>query len=107
MSECLDWDAWYNRMPGREDPRLHIVGKIGCSHSTTEIALAPANKGVHDDPELFVLHVTITEPEIGDNLYHEVDVEWAEDAGQDIKRVEIRGDCSAVVEVKIVVVAQG
>lgn len=88
-------------MPGKDDNRLHVVGKIGCSSSATKIMLSPGNEGVVDDPDLFVLDVKITEPEVGDDRYREVDVEWAEDVGQHAKRVEIRGDCKAVVDVTI------
>ena len=101
---CLDdkWDAWYNKQPGAEDDRLHVAGKVGCSSSSIELTLLPTNEGVVDDPDLFVLRLDATEPEVGDDLYDEKDVDWADPVDREIKRVEIRGVCQATIKVRIV-----
>jgi hypothetical protein len=45
VSKCLEWHAWYNRMPGALDKLLHISGRFGCSSSATEVILEP---GIED-----------------------------------------------------------
>ncbi len=32
--DCYDWSAWYNRMPGVNDPNLHVSGHCRLSSSS-------------------------------------------------------------------------
>ena len=103
MVKCLDqWDAWYNRMPGAEDPNLYVSGKVGCESSSIELSLEPDNEGPFDDPALFVLRLRASSPPVGDDQYVEKDVDWSDDVGPDIKRVQIRGECEAEIPVRII-----
>lgn len=100
MVDCKEWDAWYNRMPGTNDEDLHVAGKVGCPSSSIDPRLEPDNEGVVDDPSLFVLKLFAEPPPIGDDMYVEKDVAWADNVGAGIKRVEIRGACQAMIPVR-------
>lgn len=92
--ETRDWSAWYDRMPGAEDPDLHVSGICLLDSSNIMVQLEPDNEGIVDDPELFVLKLVVTRPAVLDNVYVEREVSWRGDAGPGIKRVRI----NAVIE---------
>lgn len=87
--ETRDWSAWYNRMPGADDPDLHVTGICGLASSSITVRLAPGNVGVVPEPDLYALDLVVTIPEIGDERYLEREVTWAENVGQTIKVVRI------------------
>lgn len=97
--DCRDWEAWYNRMPGTNDPRLHVAGKCTLESSSISISLVPGNEGIVDEPDLFVLDLRVERPDIGDTQVVERDVSWVGDAGPSIARVRIQGGASAQVSV--------
>lgn len=101
MVTCTDWSAWYNRMPGADDPELHVAGKVECESSSVELRLELDNEGIVDEPDLIALRLTATEPDAGDTQWMVKDVEWRGDVGPDIGRVRIQGDCQAEVSVSI------
>ncbi len=100
MTECVEWEAWYNKMPGTDDPELHVSGLCKLESSTIEVTLEPGNEGSVDEPDLFVLECTIERPGFGDTQYVEKPISWQDDVGPDIKRVRIQGDAHAEVEVR-------
>jgi hypothetical protein len=93
-----DWSAWYNRMPPVNHPDLHVSGTCYLQSSSTTVRLEPGNEGIIDDPELFVLRLVVTTPDIHDDRYVEREVSWQGDVGQGIKRVRING---ASVEIPV------
>jgi hypothetical protein len=93
-----DWSAWYNRMPGADDPDLHVSGTCGLESSSTMVRLEPGNEGIIDDPELFVLRLVVTTPDIHDDRYVEREVSWHDNVGAGIKRVRVNG---ASVEIRV------
>jgi hypothetical protein len=97
--DCREWEAWYNRMPGTNDSRLHVAGKCTLESSSISISLAPGNEGVADEPDLFVLELSVDRPSAGDTQVVERDVSWVGDAGHSIERVRIQGEASAEVTV--------
>jgi hypothetical protein len=100
--ECLDeWAAWYDRMPGRNDPNLHVTGKIRCFSGSIQLRLEPGNEGVVEQPELFVLELKVDEPTGGTTDVVDKPVDWSDDVGQGIRVVRIQGPCSATIDVII------
>jgi hypothetical protein len=95
-----EWSAWYNRMPGTDDPNLHVSGRCTLPSGSIEIALAPGNEGTVNEPDLFVLEATVKVPDVGTDDVVEREVTWEGDAGPDIKRVRIQGDLEADIEVE-------
>jgi hypothetical protein len=95
----FSWIAWRNRMPGIDDPDLHVVGTCQFGSSSVELSLEPGNEGVVDDPELFVLQLTISEPAGGDEMMSEEYAIWTGDVGPDVKRVRVQGGAQAEFEV--------
>jgi hypothetical protein len=100
--ECLKWKAWYNLEPPDEDDRLHVAGTVACKRSDIKLKLEPANEGIVDDSELFVLRLSFWVPPESNDEYVERDIEWADSVGLGIARVEIRGDCQATVPVEVI-----
>lgn len=98
-----EWSAWYNRMPGRDDPNLYVAGRCGFPSGSMTWTLEPDNEGMVDDPELVVLRFTVETPEVGTDDFVERDVTWSGDAGPGVKRVQIRGDADVEIEVREVV----
>lgn len=87
-----DWEAWYNRQPGADDPRLHVVGKVDLPSSSIVATLEFWTDGVIDEPDLVTLRVVVDVPDVGDDLFVTKDLVWEENVGPDIKRVRILGD---------------
>jgi hypothetical protein len=96
--EC-EWSAWYNRMPGRNDPDLHVNAHCKLPSGSIQVRLEPGNEGIVDDPKVFVLQATVDVPDIGTDDYVERDFPWQEDVGQDIEEVRVQGDLNATVKV--------
>lgn len=99
VDEDFDWTAWRNRMPGINDPDLHVVGSCEFGTSSVELSLRPGNEGFWDDPELFVLDLTISKPPFGDDRMSVEYAIWTGDVGPDVKRVRIQGDAAADFDV--------
>jgi len=97
--EGFAWSAWRNRMPGINDPDLHVVGSCQFGSSSVELSLRPGNEGVWDEPDLFVLELAISKPPAGDEMMSEEYAIWTGDVGPDVKRVRIQGDAQAEIEV--------
>jgi hypothetical protein len=83
------WSAWYNRMPGSDDPDLHVSGTCGLASSSIEVRLELGNVGVVPEPGLCALQLAVTRPEVGDTRYVEREVTWHGDVGPAIERVRI------------------
>lgn len=97
---CADWAAWYNDEPGPEpDPNLRVSARCRFSSGSIRWSLEPTNEGTVDDPERFVLRLTVDDPGTGTADFVEESIGWEGDAGPDIKVVEIRGDASLEIEV--------
>lgn len=88
--ECYDWSAWYNRMPGAEDPNLYVSGRCRLDSGSDVITLTPGNEGIINDPDVFVLDLRVERKKFGDTQAPEREVSWNGNAGPDIKRVHIR-----------------
>jgi hypothetical protein len=99
--ECLKWTAWYNLEPPGEEGLLHVAGVVACKSSDIKLTLEPANEGIIDDPELLVLRLSFWVPPDSNDEYVERDIEWADSVGQEIIRVEIRGECQATIPVEV------
>lgn len=99
MFECFDWAAWFNRMPGTDDPELHVTGACKLRSSSITLTLEPGNEGPVDEPDLFVLSLKVDEPEFGDDRITDREVSWSGDAGPNIKYVRIQGGTEAMIEV--------
>lgn len=99
--ECLEWHAWYNRMPGADDKRLHVTGTVRCFSGSIQLRLEPGNEGVVNQPELFVLDLWVEIPPFGTDDVVDKDVDWWGDAGQDITVVRIQRGCDATINVFI------
>lgn len=99
MTECRDWSAWYNRMPGADDPNLHVAGTCSKESSSIRLWLEPGNEGIVDEPDLFVLELKAERPDFGDTQYVEESVSWEGNVGEDIKRVRVQGEASTEVPV--------
>lgn len=84
-----DWSAWYNRMPGADDPDLRVSGTCCLESSNITVQLEPDNEGIVDDPELVALKLVVTKPAILDEHHVEREVAWQGDVGPGIKRVRI------------------
>lgn len=95
-----DWSAWYNRMPGSEDPDLHVSGTCGLASSSITVRLEPGNEGIVPEPELCALELAVTRPDVGDDRYVECEVTWRHDVGPDKKRVRIN-NLSVEIPVRI------
>jgi hypothetical protein len=98
---CRDWSAWYNDEPGptQRDPRLHVAAHCRFSSGSITWKLEPGNEGIVDDPERIVLQFTVDDPGIGTSDFVEGPIDWAEDVGDGIKVVEIRGDANVEIQV--------
>ncbi len=100
MCDCGEWSAWYDRMPGKGEPTLHVSGACTCESGGIDIDLAPGNPGTPGDPSEFVLRCTITRPVSGSTVITEVPVKWSDDVGERAERVRIYGDAEAVIPIK-------
>ncbi len=100
-SDGFSWLAWYNRMPGVEDPDLHVVGTCTFGDSEVQLSLEPGDGGIVPEPGLVALKLTITRPQRGDDVMTEKRVEWQGDVGPDIDRVRIQGDAQEKLAVII------
>jgi hypothetical protein len=96
--EGHDWSAWYNRMPGVNDPDLHVAGTMTLPSSSIQLSLRPAPEIV-DEPDLQVLELVADEPPVGDTQVVEREVSWQEDVGPNIRRVRIQGATTAEIPV--------
>lgn len=97
--DCSDWSAWYNRMPGSDDPNLYVSGRCSVSSGSTTLSLKPGDEGIVDEPDLYVLQLVVEEPEIGDTQHIDREVRWSDDVGAGIRRVRVQGGASAHIEV--------
>jgi len=98
--ECT-WEAWYNRMPGTDDPDLYVLGRCKLPSGSIQITLELGNVGTPPPPDLVALDCTVDVPEVGTSDYTERDVPWQDDVGPDVKRVRIQKDLNAEIEVEI------
>ncbi len=89
MPECMDWMAWYDRMPGSADGTLRVAGKCKVSSSSTQLRLEQDNEGIVPDPELVVLRLVVEEAAVGDTMMSTKDVS-IEIQESGVKRVLIR-----------------
>lgn len=99
--ECHDWSAWYNRLPGVDDPCLHVSGTCELRSSSIQIELRPGEVFV-PEPGLLALDLVATIPSIGDDRIVDREVTWSDNVGPDIELVWIRGETSTEIKVKIV-----
>jgi hypothetical protein len=99
----FSWTAWYNRMPGIDDPKLHVSGTRTFGDSGVQLSLRRGNVGVVPEPGLVALDLTITRPQSGDDVQTEKRVDWSEEVGSEIDRVRIQGDAQQEIEVIIAV----
>ncbi|HEV2061673.1 MAG TPA: hypothetical protein VGR12_02380 [Solirubrobacteraceae bacterium] len=86
---CTHWKAWYNDQPGPEpDPKLYVSADCTFSSGSIRHDLRPANEGVIDDPDVFVLQFDVDDPGHGTSDFVEKTISWSGDVGRDIKRIE-------------------
>ena len=101
--ESFDWEAWYDQMPGTNDPDLHVGGTCRLMSSMIEVSLEPGDVGAVLEPGVVALQLKATEPEIHDELVTEKTVSWSDDVGPEIRKVRIQGDTEQVeLAVKVV-----
>jgi hypothetical protein len=96
---CANWEAWYNRMPGRQDPRLHVTGECTLPVSGVKLTLEQGDVGVAPEPGLLALELKADFPDVSSEVMTPVTVAWAEDVGPDVERVRIQGAASAEIDV--------
>ena len=97
--ECMDWDAWYDQMPGADHDVLHVAGRCEVESSSVELSLEPGNEGIVDDPELIVLELRVQRAPAGDDMMAEKEVSWKGTA-PGIKQVRIQGAADATIKVR-------
>jgi hypothetical protein len=97
--EWLRGEAWYNRMPGRNDENLHAAGTCRVRSSSAQLELEPGNSGIFPEPGVVVLSLKAAASDVGDDQMDEKDVSWAEDVGPDAKWVRIIGAVSVSLKV--------
>jgi hypothetical protein len=90
--------AWYERTPGADEQALHVRGTCGFESSGFRSWLEPRDE-FDEDPERFVLHLMVERPAGSDTAYVERELTWSGPVGDDVKRVSIRGEARAEVEV--------
>lgn len=96
---CANWEAWYNRMPGQQDARLHVSGECTLPVSGVTLTLEQGNVGVAPEPGLVALELKAEFPDASNEVMTPVTVTWAEDVGPDVTRVRIQGAASAEIDV--------
>ena len=90
MTVTRDWGAWYNRMPGAEDPNLHVSGVCELTSGSQNARLEFRPDGVVDEVDVVTFALMVDTPEVGDDRLSEVTVTWEGDVGPDIKTVRVR-----------------
>lgn len=103
MTTTRDWSAWYNRMPGTNDPLLHVSGtcELTSGSDTARLELRP--DGVVDEPGVVTLQLVVDRSEIGDERMSDYQVTWAEDVGPDTETVRIRVPDGDTVSVEVTI----
>lgn len=100
--DTFGWGAWYNRMPGIDDPDLHVTGTCRLRSSSASVSLELGNVGIVPEPGVVVLKLTIEYPEgNGTDDMEDRPIEWRRDVGPDVKRVRVVGDTDVEIEVVI------
>jgi hypothetical protein len=100
MLDCGGWDAWRNEMPGSDDPNLHVTGECRLPSSSIDLKLEVTNQGINPNPEVLLLALTSSKPDVGDDVMTVKQVTW-EGRADRAKRVHIRGEADVAVEVRI------
>lgn len=103
MTTTRDWSAWYNRMPGADDPNLHVTGVCELTSGSQSAKLELRPDGIVDEPGVVTFQLTIETAEFGDDRMSDYTVTWEGDVGSDINSVRIRipDENPASVEVTI------
>jgi hypothetical protein len=98
--ECFEWSAWYNKMPGTDDPDLYVTGTCEVRSGSARVSLKLGDPGISPEPGVVVLQLTIEYPEVGTDDMAKREVSWSGDVGPDAKKVRIVGDAEAEIEVR-------
>jgi hypothetical protein len=85
-----DWAGWYNRMPGVEDPNLHVSGLCELTSGSKAARLELRPDGIVDEPGVVTFALVSDTPEFGDDRMSEITALWEVDVGPDIKTVRVR-----------------
>jgi hypothetical protein len=95
-SDSGRWEAWYNRMPGFDDPDLHVAGTVELASGghTARLELRP--DGIVDEPGVVTFQLVIDTSGVGDTRITERQVSWSGYVGPDIEEVRIRTDDGVV-----------
>jgi hypothetical protein len=102
MYDCVDWYAWFNRMPGTSEPNvLHVTGTCTMPDGRTRVWLEPANEGVVDDPTVYVLELKVELPTGAADVTIPCPVRWDGEVDPAVERVVIRGEADATIHVEI------
>lgn len=99
--EWLGGEAWYNRMPGRNDEDLHVAGTCRLRSSSIQLVLEPGNPGIFPEPGVVVLSLKASKLDTGTDQMDERDVSWSDDVGPDAKWVRIIGAVNVSMKVGV------
>jgi hypothetical protein len=99
MLKSSDWIAWYNRIPGSEDPYLHVAGKVDLDPGYS-IDFEPGNSGPTPIDSTYALIVS-TRP-TGESPGGRREVSWEDNVGQEVRHVLLQGEVDADISVRIV-----
>lgn len=98
MSDCSDWHAWHDRMPGK-NPKLHVVGVCTFPTSGYSVELRPHHpQGIN--PSIYMLDKVVHKPD-GPVLQvvTEVPVHYREQTSAKYTQVQIQPD-NEIVDVQ-------
>lgn len=96
--ECRDWSAVHDHMPGpNEGPILRVRGTVQCPTTGYEVQLEPGNQGIN--PGHLRLKLSVTPPSEGEDVITDVLAELDEPTQTEYDKVEIYGDCEALIDV--------
>jgi hypothetical protein len=96
-SQCGDWYAWHDRMPGKKQT-LHVVGRCAFPTAGYSVELQPANpQGIN--PSIYLLNKVVHSPTAGDQTTKDpfiVNIHYREETRAVYTHVQIMPDNTAV-----------
>lgn len=93
----LECDGWSAHLDGED---LHVKGHCRAHVAGVRVRLELGNEGIDDEPDLLVLELKVTWPELAREVMTTVNVNQAFRAQPDVKRVRIQGGADAEFEVE-------
>jgi hypothetical protein len=90
-TQCGDWYAWHDRMPGKK-PTLHVVGQCVFPTGGYSVELRPASPQGFN-PAIYILDKVVHSPNPGDDVTQavtKVNIHYREETGAVYTDVQIR-----------------